>query len=242
MSRFVRSITQVKACNNKQDIAVAILSAGIGARIKSYEPRSMIKIGSKTLIEHQINTIQQCFESPEIIAVVGCGADKITKKIRGSVRIVENQIYKETNTSESIRLAFNNTMKKNFLFIHGDLYFNEATLSNLDYSKSFLLVDDKHQFAEKEVGVTSNKSVATILSYGLPVKWAQIVYITGKEIEILKKVFHKFDAISKKNLSFEIINKMISMGASFQCYQPTKMSILEIDCIKDLKNENINFE
>ena len=242
MSRFVRSITQVQTCNNKQDIAVAILSAGIGARIKSYEPRSMIRIGGKTLIEHQISTLQQCFESPEIIAVIGCGADKITKRIRGSVRIVENQIYTETNTSESMRLAFNNSTKNNFLFIHGDLYFNQETLSNLDYSKSFILVDDKNQFSEKEVGVTSNKDIATILSYGLPVKWAQIAYVTGREVDILKKIFHKFDEISKKNLSFEIINKMISMGASFHCYQPQKMSILEIDCIKDLKNENINLK
>ena len=242
MSRFVRSITQVQTCNNQQDIAVAILSAGIGARIKSYEPRSMIRIGGKPLIEHQISTIEQCFESPEIIAVIGCGADKITKRIRGSVRIVENQIYTETNTSESMRLAFNNSTKNNFLFIHGDLYFNQETLSNLDYSKSFILVDDKNQFSEKEVGVTSNKDIATILSYGLPVKWAQIAYVTGREVDILKKIFHKFDEISKKNLSFEIINKMISMGASFHCYQPQKMSILEIDCIKDLKNENINLK
>ena len=242
MSRFVRSITQVQTCNNQQDIAVAILSAGIGARIKSYEPRSMIRIGGKTLIEHQISTLQQCFESPEIIAVIGCGADKITKRVRGSVRIVENQIYRETNTSESMRLAFNNSTKNNFLFIHGDLYFNQETLSNLDYSKSFILVDDKNQFSEKEVGVTSNKDIATILSYGLPVKWAQIAYVTGREVDILKKIFHKFDEISKKNLSFEIINKMISMGASFHCYQPQKMSILEIDCIKDLKNENIDLK
>ena len=35
-------------------------------------------------------------------------------------------------------------------------------------------------------------------------------------------------------LSFEILNKMISMGAIFQCYEPKDMSILEIDRIKDL--------
>jgi len=242
MSRFVRSITQVQACNNQQDIAVAILSAGVGARIKSYEPRSMIKIGDKTLIEHQINTIQQCFKLPEIVTVIGFGADKIIKKIRGSVRVIENQLYNETNTAESIRLAFNNTVKKNFLFIHGDLYFNEQTLSGLDYSKSFILVDKRNQFSEKEVGVTSHKQTATMLSYGLPTKWAQIAYMTGKEVEILKKIFNKFDTVSKKNLSFEVINKMISMGASFNCYEPKEMSILEIDCIKDLKNESINIK
>ena len=76
----------------------------------------------------------------------------------------------------------------------------------------------------------------------IPFESPEAAKTAEQEIEILKKIFHKFDSISKKNLSFEIINKMISMGASFQCYQPTKMSILEIDCIKDLKNENINFE
>ena len=35
-------------------------------------------------------------------------------------------------------------------------------------------------------------------------------------------------------LSFEILNKMISMGAIFKCYEPKNMSILEIDRIKDL--------
>ena len=35
-------------------------------------------------------------------------------------------------------------------------------------------------------------------------------------------------------LSFEILNKMIAMGAVFRCYEPENMSILEIDRIKDL--------
>ena len=62
-------------------------------------------------------------KSPEIITVVGCNATKVIKKVRGNVRIVENQIYATTNTSESMRLAFNNSLKNNFLFMHGDLYF-----------------------------------------------------------------------------------------------------------------------
>jgi len=33
---------------------------------------------------------------------------------------------------------------------------------------------------------------------------------------------------------------MIAMGANFECYEPKDMSIVEIDCIKDLKNENFN--
>jgi CTP:phosphocholine cytidylyltransferase-like protein len=216
------------------DTVIAILGAGVGSRIKSHEPRSLIKIGNKTLLEHQICTLHECFDTPEIIAVVGCKAEKVIKKIRGNVRIVENQIYETTNTSESIRLAFNNSLKGNFLFMHGDLYFNAPTLNNIDYAKSFVIVDTKKMIHDKEVGLTVCNNAATIFSYGLPTKWCQIAYVTGKELKILKNIFNKFDITQKKMLSFEILNKMISMGAIFKCYEPKDMSILEIDRIKDL--------
>lgn len=242
--RFTTKITsqhKPKSHNHMVDTAIAILGAGVGSRIRSHEPRSLIKIGNKTLLEHQISTIRECFDNPEIIVVVGCRADKVIKKIRGDIRIIENQIYEVTNTSESMRLAFNNSLKGNFLFMHGDLYFNTHTLRDVDYSKSFVVVDNKDMIYDKEVGVTVYNGTATIFSYGLPTKWCQIAYVTGRELKILKHIFNKFDTTSKKMLSFEILNKMISMGAIFRCYEPQKMSILEIDRIKDLKNEGYDF-
>ena len=227
-------ITNIKkSFINMEDTAVAILSAGIGSRIRSHEPRSLIKVGDTTLIEHQISTIEKLFDSPEIITVVGCQAPRVIKKLRGDVRIVENQIHEETNVSESMRLAFNNSTRANFLFMHGDLFFNRETL-DVNYSKSFIIVDNGGMISDKEVGVTVCKDVASIFSYGLPTKWCQIAYVTGKELKILKNIFNKFDSTHKKMLSFEILNKMISMGAIFKCYEPTNMAILEIDRIKDL--------
>tara|TARA_R110002020_G_scaffold301752_2_gene517161 strand:- start:3571 stop:4284 length:714 start_codon:yes stop_codon:yes gene_type:complete len=235
MGRFTTKITAPnRSCNNMANTTVAILGAGIGSRIKSYEPRSLIKIGNKTLLEHQISTISECFEFPEIITVVGCRAERVIKKIRGNIRIVENQLYETTNTSESMRLAFNNSLKNNFLFIHGDLYFNVSTLKNVDYNKSFVIIDNNSMIGDKEVGLTVCDGAATIFSYGLPTKWCQMAYVTGREFKILKNIFNKFDSTHKKMLSFEILNKMISMGAVFKCYEPENMSILEIDRIKDL--------
>ena len=117
--------------------------------------------------------------------------------------------------------------------MHGDLYFNKCTI-DVDYSKSFIIVDNRDMMCEKEVGVTVCNDTATILSYGLPTKWCQIAYVTGRELKILQNIFSKFDDTYKKMLSFEILNMMISMGAVFRCYEPEKMSILEIDRIKDL--------
>jgi len=241
VARFTREITTtIKTKNNERDIAVIILSAGVGNRIKSNEPRSLLKIGDKALIEHQINTISCCVKNCEIIGVFGYNIEKIIKKISGKLRIVENQIYETTNNSESLRLAVNNTNKKNVLFIHGDLYFNQPTIKKLNFNKSFLLIDSKGMMKQKEIGVTIQNNKATILSYSLPTKWCQIAFFTGKELKILKSILNKLHGSQKKMMSFEIINKAISMGANFQCYEPDEMSILEIDCIKDLKNENFN--
>lgn len=241
-SRFTQDITdkQKKEPHHPTDISVIILSAGIGSRIKSYEPRSLIKIGNKCLLEHQINCINNCFSSVEIIGVFGYLINKVIKKIGNKIRIVENQLYATTNTSESLRLGFNNTDKNNLLFIHGDLYFNIETIKKLDYSRSFIVVDTKNKIQDKEVGVTIQSEKATMLSYGLPIKWAQMAYITGKEYKILKNIFYKFEENEKKLLSFELINKIISAGGSFYCYEPKKMNILEIDCIKDINYENFN--
>ena len=240
MTRFTKKITSSPANTSHTDMAIVILSGGIGNRIKSYEPRSLLKLGNQTLIDHQISVINNSFHFPEIIGVFGYLVDKIAKKIRGKIRIIENQIYENTNTSESLRLAFNSTTKDSLLFFHGDLYFNIDTLEGLDYSKSFLVVDNKQQMHDKEVGITICDHKATILSYGLPTKWCQIAYITGKEFRILKHIFQKFDIDQKKLLVFEVINHIITMGGQFYCYEPHNMSILEIDCIKDINYENFN--
>ena len=69
---------------------------------------------------------------------------------------------------------------------------------NVDYSKSFVIIDTKNMIRDKEVGLTIHNDVATIFSYGLLAKWCQIAYITGKEIKILKNIFNKFDGTQKK--------------------------------------------
>jgi choline kinase len=243
MNRFTTDIKQ-NTNKNKQkkniEIAIAVLSAGVGQRIKSHEPRSMIKINDTSLIDIQISILGECFLKPEIIGVFGYDFQKICRKLSGKIRIIENQIHETTNTAESMRLAFNSTLKSSFMFLHGDLIFNKETLQDLDYSKSFVVIDTKGRMEDKEAGLTIVNNKATIFSYGLKSKWCQIAHITGKELKIAKQIFNKFELADKKMLSFEVLNRMISMGASFNCYEPQKMKIIEIDKIGNYANENFN--
>ena len=235
MKRYTVDIKKPKEQPSKQSrISVAILAAGLGKKIKSYEPRSLIKIDKKCLLQHQLDVINKYFDHPEIITVVGCHSNKIIKKLRGQTKFVENQLYDKTNSSESLRLAFNNIDCTSFMFFHGDILFNLDTLK-LDYSKSFVLKDTNNQLKETEIGLTEVNNNLSIMSYGLNERWAQCAYFTGKEFNILKTIFNKFEEKDKKKLSFEIINEVMAMGGKFTCHSPSKMDILEIDRIKDVK-------
>ena len=41
-------------------------------------------------------------------------------------------------------------------------------------------------------------------------------------------------------LTFEVLNLIINKGGNIKVIEPQDGSILEIDCMKDLKNENFN--
>ena len=179
MSRFLTKIKKKQL--DKESVSVAFLSAGAGSKIKSYEPRCLLKIQDKTLIERQENVINNFFKKPETLIVVGCQAGRVIKKLQNRIRIVENQLYNETNSSESLRLAFNNSVHENFMFIHGDIHFNIQTL-DVCYEKSFLIVDSKGMIKGNEIGVTTVNNKASILSYGLHLKWCQIAFFTGERI------------------------------------------------------------
>jgi choline kinase len=237
-----RSVTTIKKKTLENDISVVILSAGIGARIKSAEPRSLLKLGKRTLLEHQVNAIKRTFKECEIIGVFGAHIDKVIKKTGNNIRIVENQLFNETNNSESLRLGINNTINNNVLFVHGDIYFTEKIFKNANFKKSFIVVDANNDISDKEVGVTLNKNKTTILSYGLQKKWCQMCFLTGKELKLMKSLLLKMDQNDKKMLSFELINKIIDCGGSFEAHEEEGAHVVEIDCIKDTKNENINLQ
>jgi len=234
MNRFIQKIKK-----DSITTTVGVLSAGVGNRIKSNEPRSLLKIGSKILLEHQVSIIRNAFLNPEIIIGLGVEANKVIKKLSGGIRYVENQLYETTGSAETMRLVVNNSDSDSILFFHGDLYFPQSLLENLDYSRSFVLAS-LSTMNDREVGLTKVKNKATIFSHGLDLKWCQIVYLCGKELKLLRQIFIKHSEETKKMLTFEALNLIINKGGNIKVIEPQNVSILEIDCMKDLKNENFN--
>ena len=190
MQRYNRFIAPTKKGGRQkpQFTSVIIPVAGVGYRMKSYGPKCLLRVNEKeTIIEKIIHNVNTVFSKDEIIVCVGFEADKVMRKIPEYVRIVENQLYQETNTVESLRLAVNNSVSDSILIIHGDLVFNPKTIQAINRKESCVIVDSCARFKDDEIGVTVVDGKVTTFAYGLPNKWAQIAYLTGEELYMFRK-------------------------------------------------------
>jgi len=187
----------------------------------------------QTLIGSIIENVLVNFPDSEIIVTIGFEADKMIAELPDTIHVVENQLFKESNTLEEVRLGLNVATNENVLIIHGDLIFNHITLENVAGDGSTLIVDSNGQIDEMEVGVTTVDNKATILAYELDARWCHIVYLTGKELERFRKV------VKNRNRSkwfvFEAINAVIKSGGKFSVIEPRHMEISRVEKSKDWK-------
>ena len=236
MPKHTRFIAPTKRDENKRpkSLSTIIPVAGIGYRMKSYGPKCLLKVAeNQTIISRLIYNINTVFSKEEIIVCVGFEADKVMQNLPENVRVVENQKYEETNTTESLRLSLNNSVSDSILIIHGDLVFNPATIQNFDRTRSSVVVDSTGQIRDDETGVTIVNGEATFFAYGLPCKWGQIAYFVGRELDLLKKICS--DRNKSKMYTFEILNEIIQNGGQFRSVEPRNMKIYEVDGLKDLR-------
>ncbi len=217
--------------NGQTDLAVILLAAGMGDRITRKGTRSLYKIEDRRLIDYQVDVIKGKFPEADIISVLGFQADKVVKQRHSSCRIVENQLFKDTASGESLRLGFNNSCSDQILIIHGDLYFDQAIFDCMDFTHSFIVTSDMDH---DEVGVVSSGGVATNFAYNLPIKWGQMVFLRDREIKILNDILNYTNC--SKLWTFEILNKIIENKGILHCHH-SESQIIEIDNPKDIERD-----
>jgi len=236
MSRATRNITSTKRkiTPPSGDFSVIIPAAGMGHRMKSYGPKALIRLYQDiTLIERQIELLWSVYPNSEIIIVVGFEAEKIRKKLsKYPVRFIFNPIHQSTNVLYSIGLAMQAVISEDVMIVYGDLIFNENAIRGLRGS-SKVVIDNTKSLKKEEVGVVENKGTATNFSFGIDLKWAQIAYLTGKEMQIFKEISIKKE--TSQWLGYEGLNYIIEKGGSIEAHYPKSMKIFEIDVAKDLE-------
>jgi CTP:phosphocholine cytidylyltransferase-like protein len=234
-------ITTPKAITNSFDelLTVVIFERPSNAKLKTVL-FPFIKINGKPLLEKQIEAIESSIKTFEVIFCCGPSSNKIheyAKKYKHiNLRIVENQLFNDTNCCESIRLAINNTLNNKILILPEDILLSRSIL-NETIGNSCVYVHDHNGDNNFEIGAICNDDQLESLTIGIKQNyWTELLFLNDdKTLKDFKNIIN--DDFFKNKLFFEAVNilnqkNQLVVKKVKQCYK--------LNNAKTLKR--INFE
>ena len=109
-----------------------ILAAGKGSRLNGTageSPKCLVKAGGVTLIDRQIRALERAGVD-DIVAVVGCQAERVRTSCGNGITYVENEKYAQTNSMYSLWMA-RALLYEGFVVLNCDVLFHPALLDDL---------------------------------------------------------------------------------------------------------------
>ena len=134
-----------------------ILASGVGSRLLPFtkdKPKSLIKINSKTIIEHQLDKLLDT-NIKEVVITTGPFRDAIEKIVEEKYKnfnfsFVYNPEYDSTNYIYSLWLT-KNLIDDDIVLFHGDLLFTKKLFKNIiKRDKNMVLVNKKIKPPKKD--------------------------------------------------------------------------------------------
>ena len=242
----------------RREVKAIIIAAGMSSRLMELtddKPKCMLEVGGKTILQRQIETLNQCGVD-EIIVVRGYKKEVINYT---GVKYVYNQNYRRNNILESLMYA-ESDMDGEFIAIYSDILFKRSVVEKLLKMKAdiSIVVDTdwkaryKNRFqhpaeeAEKVV-VSSNKIVRIGKAINLNEAYGEFIGLakfstTGAEIlkttykraigQFGNTQFHAAPSLDKAYLT-DMFQELIDKG-----YTISKIEIkgqwMEIDTAEDI--------
>jgi hypothetical protein len=199
--------------------------------MSTYGAKPLIKVGNETVISRQLGLIDSVFAKYEVILVSGFQSQRVMNATPSNIIKVENPHYNNTNVLHSIGIGLRAATTDRILIIYGDLVFNRQLIyCPFDEDSMVVLCDS---MKDSEVGCVIHKKWLEQMFYGLPNKWGQVVYATGRELKILKSI--AWNNNNAKCYGFEAINACVARGAKFQAISPKGAKAIDIDTSKDIQ-------
>lgn len=243
-SNFITTPKSSPKKNKKHFITVVLLSENHGYRMKSKGAIPLVDINGVTLLDRQINAIKAVFQNFEIILCCGYDSGAVFQHVKEkyktlNIRIVENQVYENSNCCESARLAINNTLNNKIVLCSGSVLLLAEHLRAIDLDQSSILIQSANKKLEDfNIGVVSQDEKVQNMSLGVKEKrWLELCYLSAKHDV---KMFHSIvESIEFKNkFLFEAINEFIK-SKSLTTTEVEKIKSYKIHSIKSLKKVEI---
>jgi len=243
MSKAIRNIKTITGRDNKP-INIIIPAAILDSKNKNFGPQSLVKLQKNlTILDYQVRIIREQFTQANIILVSGYDHVNVLNNSPENIIHIENPLFETTNIVKNITIGLKACTTDRVLIIYGNLIFNRAIVKYKFDKQSLIFLDSTKETTEDDVGCSINDGYIEHILYDLPNKLTQIIYLTGKELELYKKLVYTTNIDTM--LDFEIINNIIKNNGQFLAVQNENIrtfnitSYKQVARIQDILEENI---
>ncbi|MCF7867167.1 MAG: phosphocholine cytidylyltransferase family protein [Candidatus Cloacimonetes bacterium] len=232
-----------------------ILAAGMGKRLQKAsdgKPKSMIKIGEKSIMHHQLESCQQV-GIKDFVFVLGYKKDELKQHILEKIDqenavFIENPIYNKTNTLYSLYLT-RKQFDDDFIYFNADVLFQSKLLKKISSPSQYsqLLLETK-SCGEEEVKMIIDDNMK-ILEIGkklpIPKCAGEFIGIGKFKKEILPKFIEHLQYgvdNDQANNYFEYAVDLLAKDVTLQAVPTDGIPCIEIDFPEDLRRAREMFE
>jgi len=220
-----------------------ILAAGNGRRLYPYtkdKPKCLIQMGTKSLIEHQIDTLKTA-GIDEIIVVTGHKSKMVKTRLGSKVKYVYNRKFATTNNLYSLWCA-TPYIKGDFIVSMADSIFHQGIIQKLLSSKKSIttMVDNNKNLDEEAFKAVTKNDCVKDLGRNLDLKKASgeflaLTKFSNNGVQVMLKTIKSMIKRGDYNkpTAFLIKEIMKTMNVSVK---HTNLPWIEIDTETDLKH------
>lgn len=151
-----QSLSLLSTLLNRDYMKIVILAAGKGSRLKNTGlPKTLTQLSDgKSILQHQVEALEQYFSRHEIMIVVGYHKELIMDAL-DDLLFIYSPRFAEENTSKSLLRAIKKC-HEDLIWINGDLLFHPSVIGQLIAQKRTSMVVTKKAVGEEEVKYTTN--------------------------------------------------------------------------------------
>jgi L-glutamine-phosphate cytidylyltransferase len=129
-----------------------VVILGIGSRLGSKVPKCLTPLRSAyTILDHQLENLEPF--AGDIIAVVGFRRDLILKRYP-ELSFVQNALFHQTNTSQSLLIALEQMNGEDVLVLNGDVVFDPRVIPALLGCEQSCMAVSRYDVADEEMKVS----------------------------------------------------------------------------------------
>ena len=251
LNKVIHTVEEKINNNLKVIVLAAGESPGFGS-LTANKHKSMIDIGGKTIIEHQIENIKKCgIDEKNIVIITGAHRNQIEKYIHNNFNgkdsfngnFIYNPFYKTTHTLVSLSLA-RHVLNEGFIILYGDIVFDSRILDKLlkHDNNITIVVDKKKSLDEEDEKVILKDGKIEYISKNIDIEKCEGEFIGLAKIpkdkvhifiDAQEKIIKKDEAM---NSVTEIFNDIIKSGNQIDIIYIQDLLWSDNDCLNDLKH------